>query len=74
MWEKDAFETCNALRSIQKKVELSVLNDQECEEKLQASKIGKNFILNKDSFICAGGEKGKGACTVSTQDISEMRC
>jgi hypothetical protein len=37
----------------------------DCQAKLQATRLGSQFQFNPTSFICAGGEQGYDACTVS---------
>lgn len=48
---------------ILKKIQLPIVAPKKCEEALQTTRLGKFFKLDK-SFICAGGERGKDACTV----------
>jgi hypothetical protein len=42
-----------------------VLGWQDCQDKLKTTRLGSQFQLNPTSFICAGGEEGYDACTVS---------
>lgn len=34
-----------------------------CQMKLRATRLGQNFLLDKTSFLCAGGEVAKGLPT-----------
>ncbi|XP_057671673.1 phenoloxidase-activating factor 2-like [Diorhabda carinulata] len=44
-----------------KKVDLPLVPRIQCQEQLRQTRLGTKFNLH-DSFICAGGEKGKDAC------------
>lgn len=47
-----------------KKVELSLVPNDVCQQKLRKTRLGEHFRLH-DSFVCAGGEKGRDVCHVS---------
>lgn len=64
-WGKDAFGTNGKYQSIMKEVDVPIIDQSTCESALQKTRLGQFFMLNKSSFICAGGEQGKDACTVS---------
>ncbi len=49
---------------ILKKVDVPVLESNDCEQRLRQTRLGPFFQLSRSSFICAGGELGKDACTV----------
>lgn len=49
---------------ILKKVDVPVLESNDCEQRLRRTRLGPFFQLSRSSFICAGGELGKDACTV----------
>lgn len=34
-----------------------------CQSSLAATRLGSSFVFDSSSFICAGGEAGKDACT-----------
>ncbi|XP_037803658.1 hepatocyte growth factor activator-like isoform X3 [Penaeus monodon] len=59
-WGKDAFN--GSYQVILKQVDLPLVDNYACQEKLRKTRLGKYFILDK-SFVCAGGEEGKDACT-----------
>lgn len=59
-WGKDAFN--GTYQVILKKVDLPLVDNYACQEKLRKTRLGKYFVLDK-SFVCAGGEEGKDACT-----------
>ena len=46
---------------ILKQVQMDVVRHDQCEDKFQESRLGRNFKLD-DSFICAGGQPGKDTC------------
>ncbi|OAD53927.1 Serine protease 29, partial [Eufriesea mexicana] len=62
-WGKDAFGTNGKYQSIMKEVDVPIVDQSTCENALRQTRLGQYFMLNKNSFICAGGEQGKDACT-----------
>lgn len=62
-WGKNDFN--GAYQKIQKEVDVPVLSPDRCQSSLTATRLGPAFIFDSISFICAGGESGKDACTVS---------
>jgi len=62
-WGKDAFGKEGNFQYILKKVDVPVLDSNECEARLRLTRLTQNFQLSRTSFICAGGEEGKDACT-----------
>ncbi|CAL8129609.1 unnamed protein product [Orchesella dallaii] len=59
---KDAFG--NGKHSyIMKEVDLPIVDSDICEQRLRTTRLGNYFKLNRYSFLCAGGEEGKDACT-----------
>ncbi|XP_068978139.1 phenoloxidase-activating factor 2-like isoform X1 [Bombus flavifrons] len=62
-WGKDAFGTNGKYQSITKEVDVPIVDQSICENALRQTRLGRSFMLNKNSFICAGGEQGKDACT-----------
>nr|XP_045600882.1 uncharacterized protein LOC123759697 isoform X1 [Procambarus clarkii] len=59
-WGKDAFDG-GQYQVILKKVEVPVVDRNDCQNLLRKTRLGKFFILDK-SFMCAGGEENKDAC------------
>jgi hypothetical protein len=43
-----------------KDVEVPLVDTNNCQNQLRATRLGANFGLDSTSFICAGGEAGKG--------------
>lgn len=64
-WGKDAFGTNGQYQSIMKEVDVPIIDQTICEASLRQTRLGQYFFLNRNSFLCAGGEAGKDACTVS---------
>lgn len=62
-WGKDAFGPPGNFQYILKKVDVPVLSPEDCEQRLRRTRLGPFFQLSRSSFICAGGELGKDACT-----------
>lgn len=58
-WGQDVFGKEGKYQAILKRIDLPVVPHQTCQTSLRTTRLGKRFILNK-SFICAGGEPGKG--------------
>ena len=50
---------------VMKSIDVPVLDASECEEAFRTTRLGPDFIWHDESFICAGGERGKDTCTVS---------
>uniref|UniRef100_A0A2S2QVM9 Phenoloxidase-activating factor 2 n=1 Tax=Sipha flava TaxID=143950 RepID=A0A2S2QVM9_9HEMI len=48
-------------QSVLKKVELSLVPNDVCQQRLRKTRLGEHFRLH-ESFICAGGEKGRDVC------------
>lgn len=67
-WGKNAFGSNGQYQSILKEVDVPVLTQESCQTALRGTRLGQFFILDK-SFMCAGGEAGKDACTVREYDI-----
>ncbi|XP_069174524.1 uncharacterized protein [Procambarus clarkii] len=59
-WGKDAFDG-GQYQVILKKVEVPVVDRNDCQNLLRKTRLGKFFILDK-SFMCAGGEENKDTC------------
>lgn len=62
-WGKDAFGSNGQYQSIMKEVDVPILSQTACETSLRGTRLGQFFVFDKNSFICAGGEIGKDACT-----------
>ncbi|XP_043265903.1 phenoloxidase-activating factor 2-like [Colletes gigas] len=62
-WGKDAFGANGKYQSTMKEVDVPIVDDATCEAALRRTRLGQSFSLSKGSFLCAGGEPGKDACT-----------
>ncbi|XP_076160246.1 inactive CLIP domain-containing serine protease A3 isoform X2 [Ptiloglossa arizonensis] len=62
-WGKNAFGTNGQYQSIMKEVDVPIVDQKTCEDSLKKTRLGQYFSLDKNSFLCAGGEPGKDACT-----------
>lgn len=60
-WGKDRFGQEGKYQVILKRVALPVVPHNVCQEKLRETRLGRRFQLH-ESFICAGGERGKDTC------------
>ncbi|XP_070508809.1 inactive CLIP domain-containing serine protease A3-like isoform X2 [Chironomus tepperi] len=49
--------------SLLKEVDLPLVDQFTCQSLLRSTRLGQSFILDAISFVCAGGELGKDACT-----------
>lgn len=58
-WGKDVFGKEGKYQVILKKIELPIVPFLPCQESLRKTRLGKRFNLH-NSFLCAGGEPGKG--------------
>lgn len=64
-WGKNAFGATGAFQTILRKVDIKLVTNDICQASLRRTRLGPGFQLNAGSFICAGGENGKDACTVN---------
>lgn len=46
-----------------REVDLPILDNNDCENRLRQTKLGPTYVFNRASFLCAGSEPGKDACT-----------
>ncbi|CAG4958630.1 unnamed protein product [Colias eurytheme] len=60
-WGKNEFGENGRYQVILKKVEIPVVEQGDCQERLRHTRLGKFFKLSK-SFMCAGGVEGKDTC------------
>ncbi|XP_025207831.1 phenoloxidase-activating factor 2-like isoform X2 [Melanaphis sacchari] len=60
-WGKNGFELGSKYQTVLKKVELSLVPNDVCQQQLRNTRLG-NFFRLHDSFICAGGIKGVDVC------------
>lgn len=60
-WGKDNWGKEGKFQVILKRVELPVVSRQNCLIKLRNTRLGNHFQLH-ESFICAGGERGRDTC------------
>lgn len=65
-WGKNDFGPTGAYQAIQREVDVPLITNVACQAALRNTRLGPTFVLNDSSFICAGGENGKDACTVRT--------
>lgn len=43
-----------------KEVDIPLVDQNTCQNQLRTTRLGSNFALDTVSFMCAGGEAGKG--------------
>lgn len=60
-WGKDLWGKEGKYQVILKKIDLPIIPRTFCIEKLRRTRLGQHFQLHQ-SFICAGGERGKDTC------------
>lgn len=60
-WGKDLWGKEGKYQVILKKIDLPIIPRKPCVEKLRMTRLGTYFNLHQ-SFICAGGERGKDTC------------
>merc|ERR1711963_1004979 len=60
-WGKDKFGSAGQYQVVLKEIDLPVVSNYECQDKLRSTRLGRKFKLH-DSFICAGGVNGKDTC------------
>lgn len=59
-WGRNDFTNTGAYQAIQKEVDVPLVDQNTCQNQLRATRLGSNFALDFTSFVCAGGEPGKG--------------
>lgn len=64
-WGRDDFGPTGTFQAIQREVDVPLIPNADCQTALRRTRLGAGFVLDNASFICAGGEAGKDACTVS---------
>ncbi|XP_013113565.1 phenoloxidase-activating factor 2 isoform X2 [Stomoxys calcitrans] len=60
-WGKDKFSRDGEYQVILKKIDLPIVPQDTCQQQLRQTRLGLYFNLH-ESFVCAGGEKGKDTC------------
>lgn len=60
-WGKTEFGRVDTYQVILKKIDLPFVSRARCQELFRRTRVGPFFELHQ-SFVCAGGEKGKDAC------------
>lgn len=60
-WGKERFDS-PSYQNILKKVELPVMDHENCQSAFRKTRLGATFQLHR-SFLCAGGEEGVDTCT-----------
>jgi len=69
-WGKNAFN--GQYQSILKVADVPIISSADCQTALRKTALGANFVLDS-SFMCAGGEAGKDACTVREYEIKSNK-
>ncbi|KAG5668605.1 hypothetical protein PVAND_016541 [Polypedilum vanderplanki] len=62
-WGKSDFSNNGQYQAVQKEVDVPLVDQNTCQGQLRLTRLGANFALDFTSFMCAGGEPGKDACT-----------
>ncbi|XP_022175321.1 tryptase beta-2-like isoform X2 [Myzus persicae] len=60
-WGKNGFEPGSRYQTVLKKVDLSLVPNDLCQQQLRSTRLG-NFFRLHESFLCAGGIKGVDVC------------
>merc|ERR1712126_294387 len=60
-WGKDQFGAAGQYQVVLKEIDLPVVSNGVCQDKLRSTRLGQKFKLH-DSFLCAGGIAGKDTC------------
>lgn len=68
-WGKNDFGPTGAYQAIQREVDVPLVPNADCQAALRQTRLGATFVLDNASFVCAGGEAGKDACTVSVNEL-----
>lgn len=60
-WGKNAFGNIGNYQTTLKRVDLTIIPRDECQNRLRQTRLGQHFILD-GSFVCAGGQAGFDTC------------
>jgi len=60
-WGKDKFGSAGEYQVVLKEIDLPVVDNYQCEDRLRQTRLGEKYKLH-DSFLCAGGINGKDTC------------
>merc|ERR1712079_392222 len=60
-WGKDQFGAAGQYQVVLKEIDLPVVNQGVCQDKLRSTRLGQKYKLH-DSFLCAGCIAGKDTC------------
>merc|ERR1712112_228826 len=60
-WGKDKFGSAGDYQLVLKEIDLPVVDNYQCEDRLRQTRLGEKYKLH-DSFLCAGGINGKDTC------------
>merc|ERR1739844_285062 len=60
-WGKDRFGSAGQYQVVLKEIDLPVVSNNQCQERLRSTRLGEKYKLH-DSFLCAGGFNGKDTC------------
>jgi secreted trypsin-like serine protease len=67
-WGQSSF-TSASFQSIQNQVDVPLIDQTSCENQLRTTRLGSSFTLDRNSFMCAGGEAGKDAVSLNRYQI-----
>lgn len=67
-WGKSNF-TSESFQVFLKEVNLPLVEHFTCQSLLRNTRLGNNFVLDPLSFICAGGEFNRDACTGDGENL-----
>jgi len=68
-WGQTSF-SAGSFQSIQNQVDLPLVDQTTCEANLRTTRLGSSFTLDRSSFLCAGGENGKDAVSISRKYLN----
>jgi len=60
-WGKDKFGAEGEYQVVLKEIDLPVVDNNQCQERLRQTRLGSKYKLH-NSFLCAGGVNGKDTC------------
>ncbi|KAK4309059.1 hypothetical protein Pmani_019318 [Petrolisthes manimaculis] len=61
-WGLNGFDEGAQYQAVMKSLTLPIVEKRQCVKSLRTTRLGRYFSLH-NSFLCAGGERGKDACT-----------
>lgn len=71
-WGKNDFVPSGQYQAVMKQVDLPLVDYNTCLKQLRTTRLGNNFLLDPNSFTCAGGETAKGSLIIRSSTVHDV--